>query len=71
MKPGTLVSYAISVTIAATAATVEATPTNQFTKAQSGAIDNCDTPVIYTGQGGAESAPEATLLGRGNVNQGP
>lgn len=52
-------------------ATVQATPVNQFTKASSGAVDNCDTPVEYTGVSGAESAPEATLLGSGNVNQGP
>lgn len=53
------------------ATTVENTPINQFTKATSGAVDNCDTPTLYNGVAGAKSAPEATLLGSGNVNQGP
>lgn len=54
-----------------TGATIEATPINQFTKASSGSVDNCDTPVEYQGAAGAVSAPETSLLGTGNVNEAP
>lgn len=53
------------------ATTVEATPVNQFTKAQSGSVNNCDVPVLYSTVSNAESATESTLLGSGNVNQAP
>jgi hypothetical protein len=50
---------------------VQATPVNQFTKASSGSVNNCDVPVLYSTVTSAESATESTLLGSGNVNQAP
>lgn len=61
-----------SFTYPATATEEESTPVNPFTKASSGAVNNCSTPVLYTGASGVNSvsAPEGTLLGTGpNVNQ--
>ena len=48
--------------------TVETTPVNQFTKAQSGSVNNCDVPVLYSTVATSKSATESTLIGSGNVN---
>jgi len=51
---------------------VLATPVNLWTKASSGSVNNCDTPVLYKGVSGLKSLTESTLLGKGpNVNLGP
>lgn len=54
-----------------TSAVMRNTPINQFTKASSGSVNNCDTPTLYTGVSGAKSSTESTLLGTGNVNESP
>jgi hypothetical protein len=51
---------------------VETSPVNLWTKASSGAVDNCDTPVLYKGVAGLKSPAESSLLGTGpDVNLGP
>jgi len=51
---------------------VLATPVNLWTKASSGSVNNCDTPVLYRGVTGLKSLAEGKLLGTGpNVNLGP
>ncbi len=54
-------------------AAVEANPINLWTKASSnGAVNNCDTPVLYGNINGGLSqntAPEGVLIGSKNVNQ--
>src|SRR5262249_7119686 len=52
-------------------AAVEKSPVNQFTKALSGDIDNCDVPVLDSLVPSAVSPVERNLLGSGNVNQSP
>lgn len=58
-----------SETYPVTATEMESSPINPFTKASAGAVNNCSYPVLYNGVSNAESAPEGTILGTGNVNQ--
>jgi hypothetical protein len=53
-------------TIPATAATATSNPVNAFSKAFTGAVDNCNTPVLQLASG--TLAPPAVLLGTGNIN---
>jgi hypothetical protein len=59
-------------TIPATASTVATNPTNAYTKAASGAPNNCDPPVIYVNASGtgsnAATPPPTVLRGNGNVD---
>ncbi|MHB8813682.1 MAG: type 2 periplasmic-binding domain-containing protein [Steroidobacteraceae bacterium] len=51
---------------------VLASPINLWTKAASGVVNNCDTPVLWRSASGLVSPAESTLLGSGpNVNLGP
>lgn len=53
-------------------AEVEGNPVNLFTKAASGSVNNCDTPVLWGDINGGTSevtSPEGVLLGTKNVNQ--
>lgn len=53
-------------TIPATASTVATNPTNAYSKAITGPVDNCNTPVLQLSSGTV--APPAVLLGTGNIN---
>jgi hypothetical protein len=60
-----------TVTIPATSASTTSSPINSFTKQSSGTVNNCDTPVSFSGVGGAiqQKIPvQNRLLGTGNVN---
>jgi hypothetical protein len=50
---------------------VLASPVNLWTKASSGSVNNCDTPVLYKGATTIKSPAESKLLGTTNVNLGP
>jgi hypothetical protein len=63
--PYTSSEYPVSAT------TVEGNPVNQFTKASSGSVDNCDTPVLDSSDDGNAVSEPDTSLGTGNVNQSP
>lgn len=56
--------------VPATSATAATNPTNAYTKAQSGSVNNCDTPVWDSGdlEGISTTTVEKTLLGTGQVN---
>ena len=51
--------------IPATSATQATNPTNGYTKASTGGVSNCDTPVL---QSGLNTPTQNNLLGSGNVN---
>lgn len=59
-------------TLPATSASVALSPVNAFTKASSGSVNNCDTPVLYfpgaTAGYSLKTPTESVLLGTGNVN---
>lgn len=67
------VTSAASVSIPATTASVVTNTINSYTKASGGSVNNCDTPVLYfpgiSAGYSLPTAPEATLLGSGKVNQ--
>ena len=70
MSPGKIFLSQYTETYPVTANEAETQPINPFTKASTGVVNNCSTPVLYTPVTSAESAPEGTLLGTGpNVNQ--
>ncbi len=65
LAPASVYEASNPVTIPATFATVTANPTNAYTKASTGPVSNCDTPVLFTG---GTTPPPAVLLGTGTVN---
>ena len=69
LAPASLFQASNPPTVPATAATATTNPTNVFTKASSGSVNNCDTPVLFNNQTTAVKTPApAVLLGNGNVN---
>jgi hypothetical protein len=59
-------------TYPANSTAVETSPVNLWTKASSGSVNNCDTPVLYKGASGLKSPAESSLLGSGpDVNLSP
>jgi len=70
MSPAKLFLSEYTETYPVTPSEAESQPINPFTKASTGSVNNCSTPVLYTGVATSQSAPESTLLGSGpNVNQ--
>jgi len=69
-SPAPLYAASNTPTIPATSTTAAANPTNVYTKASSGSIDNCDTPVWDSGdlEGIQTTTVETKLLGTGQVN---
>ncbi|HEY6925833.1 MAG TPA: hypothetical protein VI653_20300, partial [Steroidobacteraceae bacterium] len=69
LAPASLFQASNPPTIPSTAATAATNPTNAFTKASSGSVNNCDTPVLFNNTGTPATTPApSVLLGNGNVN---
>jgi hypothetical protein len=69
LAPASLFESSNPPTIPATTSTVASNPTNVYTKASSGGVNNCDTPVMYNNLTTPVTTPAPSAwLGNGNVN---
>jgi hypothetical protein len=70
LAPAPLFAASNPPTLPADQTTALANPVNAYTKASSGVVDNCDTPVLDALDlpASAISAPETQILGTGTVN---